>query len=66
MILGNSSSDDEDHEVEVKVKAPKKRAETWVEAKVEQALVGSYFIGDERKMVRSITHYMHRQVEELA
>ena len=31
MILGDSSGRDEDHEVEVEVKAPKKRAETWVQ-----------------------------------
>ena len=69
MILGDSSGGDEDHEVEVEVKAPKKRAETWVQderaetwvqAEVEQALVGADFIGDERKRVRSITHHVHQ------
>ena len=68
MILGDSSGNDKDHEVEVEVevKAPKKRAKTWVQAEVGQALVGAYFIGDERKMVRLITHYVHRQEKELA
>ena len=68
MILGDSSGSDEDHEVEVEVevKTPKKQAKTWVQAEVGQALVRAYFIGDERKMVQLITHYVHRQVEELA
>ena len=69
MILGDSNGGDEDEEVEVEVKAPKKRAETWVQdervetwvqAEVEQALVGANFIRDERKRVRSITHHVHR------
>ena len=64
MILGDSSGSDEDHEVEVKT--PKKQAKTWVQAEVGQALVRAYFIGDGRKMVQLITHYVHRQVEELA
>ena len=66
MILSDSSGNDEDHEVKVEVKDPKKRAETWVQDEVKQALVGVDFIGDERKMVQSITHYVHWQVEELA
>ena len=75
MILGNGNGNDEDQEVEVEVKAPKKRAETWVQderaktwvqAEVKQALVGADFIEDERKRVRSITHHVHRLVEELA
>ena len=49
-------SGDDDHEVEVEVKAPrsesrhgsKTRAKTWVQTEVEQALVGANFIGDER------------------
>ena len=58
MILDNSNGDDENQEVEVEVKAPKKRAETWVQderaetwvqAEVKQALVGVDFIRDERK-----------------
>ena len=78
MILGDSNGGDEDKEVEVEVKAPKKRAETWVQderaetwvqderaetwvqAEVKQALIGADFIGDERKMVRSINHHVHR------
>ena len=56
MILGDSSGGDEDHEVEVEVKAPrseprhgsKTRSKTWVQAEVEQALVGANFIGDLR------------------
>ena len=49
MILSDSSGSDEDHEVKVEVKDPKKRAETWVQDEVKQALVGVDFIGDERK-----------------
>ena len=56
MILGDSNGGDDDREVEVEVKAPrsklrhgsKTRAKTWVQAEVEQALVGADFIGDER------------------
>ena len=68
MILGDSNGDDEDQEVEVEVKAPKKQAETWVQderaemwvqVEVKQALVGADFIIDERKRVRSITHHVH-------
>ena len=59
MILSDSSGNDEDHEVKVEVNDPKKRAETWVQDEVKQALVGVDFIGDERKMVQSITHYVH-------
>lgn len=39
MILGDSSGGDEDHEVEVEVKAPKKRAETWVQDET-RSLIG--------------------------
>ena len=56
MILDDSSGGDDDHEVEVEVNAPKSeprhgsktRAKKWVQAKVEQALVGADFIRDER------------------
>ena len=56
MILGDSSGGNDDHEVEVEVKAlrseprhgSKMRAKTWFQAEVEQALVGANFIGDER------------------
>ena len=54
--LLRSGDDDHEVEVEVEVNAPrsesrhgsKTRAETWVQAEVEQALVGVDFIEDER------------------
>ena len=55
MILDDSNGGDEDQEV-----VQDERAETWVQAEVKQALVGADFIGDERKMVRSISHHVHR------
>ena len=57
MILGDSSGGDEDHEVEVEIKAPKKRAETWVQDE-------SRDVGPSRSRTSTCRSRFHRRWEK--